>query len=141
VDRAIRRCRYLGGLGEVDGFILKSRSPSCGIKDTKIYSGEGGTQPSDSSDTGQDSDPKSGPQSEGQPSPRSEPIDGETNPGDADAAFKQLGKNVDLIIDGGMVSGTPSTIINMVMEPPVIIRKGPITDEMIRKRIGKINGG
>jgi uncharacterized protein YbgA (DUF1722 family)/uncharacterized protein YbbK (DUF523 family) len=39
--------RYLGGLGEVDGFILKSRSPSCGIKDTKIYSGEGGTQPSD----------------------------------------------------------------------------------------------
>jgi uncharacterized protein YbgA (DUF1722 family) len=30
----------------VDGFILKSRSPSCGIKDTKIYSGDGGTQPS-----------------------------------------------------------------------------------------------
>ncbi len=39
--------RYLGSLGAVDGFILKSRSPSCGIKDTKIYSGEGGTQPSD----------------------------------------------------------------------------------------------
>lgn len=37
---------YLGSLGAVDGFILKSRSPSCGIKDTKIYSGEGGTQPS-----------------------------------------------------------------------------------------------
>ncbi len=39
--------RYLESLGAVDGFILKSRSPSCGIKDTKIYSGEGGTQPSD----------------------------------------------------------------------------------------------
>jgi len=26
-------------LGEVDGFILKTRSPSCGIKDVKIYSG------------------------------------------------------------------------------------------------------
>lgn len=39
--------RFLGSLEEVDGFILKSRSPSCGIKDTKIYSGDGGTQPSD----------------------------------------------------------------------------------------------
>ncbi len=39
--------RFLGSLREVDGFLLKSRSPSCGIKDTKIYSGEGGTQPSE----------------------------------------------------------------------------------------------
>jgi uncharacterized protein YbgA (DUF1722 family)/uncharacterized protein YbbK (DUF523 family) len=31
--------RFLGGLGEVDGFILKSRSPSCGIKDVKVYPG------------------------------------------------------------------------------------------------------
>ena len=29
--------RFLGELRKVDGFILKSRSPSCGIKDTKIY--------------------------------------------------------------------------------------------------------
>ncbi len=29
--------RYLGELAAVDGFILKSRSPSCGIKDTKVY--------------------------------------------------------------------------------------------------------
>ncbi|NQT14283.1 MAG: hypothetical protein HQ582_16120, partial [Planctomycetes bacterium] len=43
----------------------------------------GGTQPSDSSDAGENSDPKSGPQSGGRPSPRSEPIDGETNAGDA----------------------------------------------------------
>jgi len=38
---------YLGSLGDVDGFVLKSRSPSCGIKDTKIYSGDAGDQPSD----------------------------------------------------------------------------------------------
>jgi uncharacterized protein YbgA (DUF1722 family)/uncharacterized protein YbbK (DUF523 family) len=37
---------YLAGLSEADGFILKSRSPSCGIKDTKIYGGEDGKQPS-----------------------------------------------------------------------------------------------
>jgi uncharacterized protein YbgA (DUF1722 family)/uncharacterized protein YbbK (DUF523 family) len=30
---------FLSGLGDVDGFILKSRSPSCGIKDTKVYEG------------------------------------------------------------------------------------------------------
>jgi len=29
--------RFLNSLGKVDGFILKSRSPSCGMKDVKIY--------------------------------------------------------------------------------------------------------
>lgn len=28
---------FLDSLGEVDGFILKDRSPSCGIKDVKVY--------------------------------------------------------------------------------------------------------
>ena len=28
---------FLNSVGEVDGFILKSRSPSCGLKDVKIY--------------------------------------------------------------------------------------------------------
>lgn len=32
---------YLEGLRGVDGFVLKSRSPSCGIKDTKVYPGVG----------------------------------------------------------------------------------------------------
>ena len=31
--------RFLSGLPEVDGFIMKSRSPSSGIKDVKIYPG------------------------------------------------------------------------------------------------------
>lgn len=30
---------FLDAVGEVEGFILKSRSPSCGIKDVKIYPG------------------------------------------------------------------------------------------------------
>lgn len=30
---------FLNSVTEVDGFILKSRSPSCGIKDCKVYSG------------------------------------------------------------------------------------------------------
>ncbi|MBI5266832.1 MAG: DUF523 and DUF1722 domain-containing protein [candidate division Zixibacteria bacterium] len=32
--------RFLQSLSEVDGFILKSRSPSCGIKDVKLYTGK-----------------------------------------------------------------------------------------------------
>jgi len=31
--------KCLDGVGEVDGFILKDRSPSCGIKDVKVYAG------------------------------------------------------------------------------------------------------
>lgn len=32
---------FLDALGEVDGFILKSRSPSCGIRDASVYPSEG----------------------------------------------------------------------------------------------------
>jgi uncharacterized protein YbgA (DUF1722 family)/uncharacterized protein YbbK (DUF523 family) len=34
--------RWLGGLGEVDGFLLKSRSPSCGVTDVKRGGGAKG---------------------------------------------------------------------------------------------------
>jgi uncharacterized protein YbgA (DUF1722 family)/uncharacterized protein YbbK (DUF523 family) len=33
--------QYLDGVGDVDGFLLKSRSPSCGIKDVKVYAEAG----------------------------------------------------------------------------------------------------
>lgn len=38
--------RFLSSVREADGFLLKGRSPSCGIKDTKIYGGPEGNQPS-----------------------------------------------------------------------------------------------
>jgi len=37
--------RTLDAVGRVDGFLLKSRSPSCGIKDVKSYGGPDGKQP------------------------------------------------------------------------------------------------
>ncbi len=37
---------YLDAVGDVDGFILKSRSPSCGIKDVKVYPTAEATSPS-----------------------------------------------------------------------------------------------
>lgn len=33
---------FLSGLPAVDGFVLKNRSPSCGISDVKVYTKEGG---------------------------------------------------------------------------------------------------
>jgi len=37
--------RFLASLGQADGFILKSRSPSCGLKDVKIYAPEAKSGP------------------------------------------------------------------------------------------------
>lgn len=37
--------RFLASLGEVDGFLLKARSPSCGITDVKVYGGPGAEAP------------------------------------------------------------------------------------------------
>ncbi|MBN2415199.1 DUF523 and DUF1722 domain-containing protein [bacterium] len=39
--------RFFAGLQDVDGFILKNRSPSCGINDVKIYTGFEKPMPSD----------------------------------------------------------------------------------------------
>jgi uncharacterized protein YbgA (DUF1722 family)/uncharacterized protein YbbK (DUF523 family) len=36
--------KFLSELGEVDGFILKERSPSCGMKNVKLYPGPGKVQ-------------------------------------------------------------------------------------------------
>jgi uncharacterized protein YbgA (DUF1722 family)/uncharacterized protein YbbK (DUF523 family) len=37
--------QYLARVGEVDGFLLKSRSPSCGTRDVKIYNETGNVLP------------------------------------------------------------------------------------------------
>jgi len=36
---------FLSGLGRVDGWLLKSRSPSCGIRDVKVYARAGDEEP------------------------------------------------------------------------------------------------
>lgn len=43
LSAAMRRFgrRFLDSLGRVDGFILKAHSPSCGIRDTKVFGGPG----------------------------------------------------------------------------------------------------
>jgi len=65
-------------------------------------------------------------------------LHGNVNPVDVDEVLKQLGERVNLIIDGGRVSGTPSTVIDVLKEPPLIVRKGSITEEMIERIIGRV---
>ena len=47
VTAAMRRFSetFFGGLGRVDGWLLKSRSPSCGVRDVKVYGGADTEEP------------------------------------------------------------------------------------------------
>lgn len=47
VTAAMRRFTetFLGDLGRVDGWLLKSRSPSCGIRDVKVYAAADAEEP------------------------------------------------------------------------------------------------
>ena len=57
-------------------------------------------------------------------------------PRDVQAAFKQLGDDVDLYIDGGLTPlGVSSTVLDLTSRKPRILREGPIKIEDIIKRI------
>jgi L-threonylcarbamoyladenylate synthase len=59
-------------------------------------------------------------------------ISGEANPLTAEDVLKQLGGKIDLILDGGTVSGgVPSTIVDCSVEPVIILRQGAISDDEI----------
>ncbi len=59
-------------------------------------------------------------------------ISGQANPLSAEDVLAQLDGRIDLILDGGKVSGgVPSTIVDCSIEPPVILRHGAISDEAI----------
>lgn len=45
----------------------------------------------------------------------------------ADEVLEQLGGRIDLVLDGGPCSGgKPSTVIDLTVQPPVLLRPGPI---------------
>lgn len=57
---------------------------------------------------------------------------GGTDPLDAQEVLRQLGDQVDLVLDGGpVVGGSPSTVVDVTTNPPVIVRQGPIRQEEI----------
>jgi L-threonylcarbamoyladenylate synthase len=59
-------------------------------------------------------------------------LSGQANPLSAEDVLAQLDGRIDLILDGGKVTGgVPSTIVDCSVEPPVILRHGAISDEAI----------
>ena len=55
---------------------------------------------------------------------------------DAVVACREFGGRVDLIIDGGRVSGSASTVLNLSVSPPRILREGPVTRSEIEACLG-----
>ncbi len=60
---------------------------------------------------------------------------------DGVTARREFGGRVDLIIDGGTVSGTASTVLDLSVSPPRILREGPVTKVEIEDCLGgKVEG-
>lgn len=61
---------------------------------------------------------------------------GERPPQTAFEAAHQLGEEVDMILDGGRVPlGEPSTVIDLTLEKPKIVREGPVKLDEIEKAL------
>ncbi|MBU0762916.1 MAG: threonylcarbamoyl-AMP synthase [Candidatus Altiarchaeota archaeon] len=64
---------------------------------------------------------------------------GRPSPTTAKHVIEDLGGKIDAIIDGGdSKHGLESTVIDMTVKPPIILRPGAVTEEQIRKTIGKV---
>ncbi|MEM2997144.1 MAG: L-threonylcarbamoyladenylate synthase, partial [Candidatus Bathyarchaeia archaeon] len=62
---------------------------------------------------------------------------GEPPPTTAGEAAEALGREVDLILDGGRTPlREPSTVVDLSGEEVWILRKGPISSEQIREALG-----
>ncbi len=61
-------------------------------------------------------------------------ISGMPDPKDAEDVIKYLGDRIDLIIDGGPTTDNiPSTVIDLSVDPPVILRHGKLSESEIKK--------
>lgn len=54
-------------------------------------------------------------------------ISGMPSPKSVSEAVKQIGGGVDLAIDGGILPGKPSTIIDLTKPKPMVLREGPLS--------------
>lgn len=61
-------------------------------------------------------------------------ISGQPACSSAKEVFRGLGDKVDLILDGGeTVGGKGSTVLDVTMDPPVVVREGMVSRELIEK--------
>lgn len=64
---------------------------------------------------------------------------GRPSPTMAEHVREDMNGKIDMLIDGGSVGiGLESTIMDMTVEPPMLLRPGYITREMLEQTIGKI---
>ncbi len=60
-------------------------------------------------------------------------ISGKASPASAQEVVEQLGEGIDLIIDGGKTAGQqPSTIVDVTVTPPRLVREGAIAFDTIK---------
>ena len=65
---------------------------------------------------------------------------GRPSPTTAEHVLEDLGGKIDMVIDGGNVEiGLESTILDMTVDPPMILRPGAITADMFEKVIGPVS--
>lgn len=65
---------------------------------------------------------------------------GRPSPTTAEHVAEDLDEKIDMILDGGAVEiGLESTILDMTVQPPMILRPGAITAEMLEKVIGEVS--
>lgn len=65
---------------------------------------------------------------------------GRPSPTNAQHVWDDLAGKIDMIIDGGNVDiGVESSILDMTAEPPMILRPGAITKEMLEEVIGEVS--
>jgi len=66
-------------------------------------------------------------------------VSGSPSPTTAAHVLEDLGGRIDLILDGGATNiGIESTVLDVTSEPPIILRPGWITQEMLSNTIGPI---
>jgi L-threonylcarbamoyladenylate synthase len=51
---------------------------------------------------------------------------------------QQLEDQVDAVIDGGTLAGTPSTVLDLCGEKPRLVREGAVKRETIEAVVGKL---
>lgn len=66
-------------------------------------------------------------------------VSGKPSPTDSNHVINDLEGKVDIIIDGGFCDiGVESTVVDMVLEPPMLLRPGGITVEQLEGALGHI---
>ncbi|OPZ92713.1 MAG: Threonylcarbamoyl-AMP synthase [Firmicutes bacterium ADurb.Bin419] len=66
-------------------------------------------------------------------------VSGKPSPTDSKHVINDLNGKVDVIIDGGLSDiGVESTVVDMVLDPPMLLRPGGITVEQLESVLGRI---